>query len=48
MTRYSILPIDWIFVKSYGFLSFAKNIGSGVGTNISEHLSSKSQTSWSC
>ena len=48
MTRYWILPRDWIFVKSYGFLPSAKNIGSNVGTNISEHLSSKSQTSWSC
>ena len=25
--RYSIQPRDRIFVKSYGFLSFAKNMG---------------------
>ena len=37
MTHYSVQPRDVIFVKGYGFLSFAKNIGS----NISENLSSK-------
>ena len=26
MTRYSVEPRDWIFVKSYGFLSFARNM----------------------
>ena len=31
--RYSIEPIDRIYVKGYGFLSFAKNIG--------KHLSNK-------
>ena len=27
MMRYSVQPRDRIFVKSYGFLSFAKNLG---------------------
>ena len=27
----SIEPRDWIFVKSYGFLSFAKNMGKNIG-----------------
>ena len=31
--RYSIKPKDWEYVKGYGFLSFAKNMG--------ENLSSK-------
>ena len=37
MTRYSVQPRDQIFVKGYGFLSFAKNIDK----NISKNLSSK-------
>ena len=39
MTRYSVQPR--IFVKSYGFLSFAKNIAKNVGKNISKNLSGK-------
>ena len=27
MTRYSVQPRDRIFVKGYGFFSFAKNMG---------------------
>ena len=27
MTRYSVQPRDRIFVKDYGFLSFAKHMG---------------------
>ena len=30
MTSYSVQPRDRIFVKSYGFLSFAKNIGKSI------------------
>ena len=30
MTCYSIEPEDWIFVKKYGFLSFAKNISKNI------------------
>ena len=34
MMRYSVQPRDRIFVKSYGFLSFAKNKGKNIGKNI--------------
>ena len=34
MTRYSIKPRDRIFVKGYGFLSFAKNIGKNISKNL--------------
>ena len=37
MTRYSVQPRGQIFVKGYGFMSFAKNISK----NISKHLSGK-------
>ena len=30
-----------IFVKGFGFLSFAKNMGKNVGKNISKSLNSK-------
>ena len=41
MTGYSVQLRDRIFVKGYGFLSFARNIGKNVGKNISKNLSSK-------
>ena len=41
MTRYSFQPSDRIFVKDYGFLSFAKNMGKNIGKNISKSLNSK-------
>ena len=41
MTRYSVQPRDGIFVKGYGFLSFAKNMGKSIVENISENLSGK-------
>ena len=42
MTGYSVQPRDRIFVKSYGFLSFAKNIGKNISKNISnKNLASK-------
>ena len=41
MTHYSVQPRDQIFVKGYGFLSFAKNMGKHIGKNISKNLSSK-------
>ena len=41
MTRYSVQPRDRIFVKSYGFLSFAKDMGKNIGKNISKNLSGK-------
>ena len=41
MTLYSIQPRDWLFVKDYGFLSFAKNVGRNIGKNIRKNLSNK-------
>ena len=41
MTPYSVQPRDRVFVKGYGFLSFARNIGQNVSKNISKNLSSK-------
>ena len=35
MTRYSVQPGNKIFVKGYGFLSFAKNMVKNVSKNIS-------------
>ena len=31
MTRYSFQPRDWIFVKGYEFLFFAKKMGKNIG-----------------
>ena len=39
--RYSIEPRDRRYVKGYGFLSFAKNIGKYIGKNISSMYSQK-------
>ena len=45
MTRYSIQPRDRIFVKSYRFLPFTRNIGENIGKNLNKNWSSKcSQT----
>ena len=41
ITRYSVQPRDWIFVKSYGLLSFAKNMVRNIGKNISKNVSGK-------
>ena len=41
MVRYSVQPRDRIFVKGYGFLSSAKNMGKNIGKNISKNLSGK-------
>ena len=41
MTHYSVQPRDRIFMKGYGFLSFAKNMGKNIGKIISKNLSSK-------
>ena len=41
MTRSSFQPRDQIYVKDYGFLSFAKNMSKNIGKNKSKHLSSK-------
>ena len=39
MIRYSVQTRDRIFVKGYGFLCFAKNMGKNIGKNISKNLS---------
>ena len=36
MMHYSVQPKDGIFVKGYGFLTFAKNMGKNIGKNISK------------
>ena len=41
MTGYSVQPRDKVFVKGYGFLSFAKNMGKKIRKNISINLSDK-------
>ena len=41
MTQYSVQPRDQIFVKGYGFLSFARNMGRNTDKNISKNLGSK-------
>ena len=41
MTRYSVQTRDEIFVKDYGFLSFAKNMGKNIDKNISKKSSGK-------
>ena len=41
MTRYSVQPRDRIFVKGYGFLSFAKSMCKKISKNISNNLSGK-------
>ena len=30
MMRYSVQPRDWVFVKGYELLSFAKNMGKNI------------------
>ena len=38
---YSVQPIDGTFVKGYGALSFAKNMGKNICKNISSNFSGK-------
>ena len=42
MMKHSVQPRDWIFVKSYGFLSFAENMGKNIGKYTTKNLSDKS------
>ena len=35
---YLVQPRDRIFIKDYGFLKFAKNIGKNIGENIIKML----------
>ena len=39
--RYSIEPRDRIYVKGYGFLSFAKNMGKNLNNKYSQKLFDK-------
>ena len=41
MTCYSVQPRDRIFVKGYGFLSFARNMGRNIGKSIRKKLNQK-------
>ena len=41
MVRYSVQSKGQIFVKGYGFLYFAKNMGKNIGKNINQNLSGK-------
>ena len=41
MKNYSVQRRDRIFVKDYGFLSFAKSMSKNVGKNISKNVSGK-------
>ena len=36
--RYSIEPRDRIYVKGYGFLSFAKNMGKSLSSKYGQKL----------
>ena len=36
--RYSMEPRERIYVKGYGFLSFAKNMGKGLGNKYGQKL----------
>ena len=38
MKRCSIQPKDRIFIKGYGFLSFAENMSKNIGKSISNNL----------
>ena len=41
MMKYSVQPWDKIFVKGYGFFSFAKNMCKSIDKNISKNVSDK-------
>ena len=41
MMRCSVQRKDRIFLKGYGFLSLAKNMGKNIGKNISKSFSGK-------
>ena len=43
--RYSIEPRDRRYVKGYGFLSFAKNIGKNISSKYSQKLVDSAKTS---
>ena len=41
ITRYLVQPRHQVFVKGYGFLTFAKSMDKNIGKNISRNLNSK-------
>ena len=41
MTHYSVQQRYRMFVKGYGFLSFARSMGKNIGKNVIKDLSSK-------
>ena len=43
--RYSIEPRDRIYVKGYGFLSFAKNMGKSLSNKYSQNVFDSAKTS---
>ena len=43
--RYSIEPSDRIYVKGYGFLSFAKSMGKSLGNKYGQNLIDSAQKS---
>ena len=43
--RYSIEPRDRIYVKGYGFLSFAKNMSKSLSNKYSQKLLDSDKTS---
>ena len=46
--RYSIEPRDRIYVKGYGFLSFAKNMGKSLSNKYSQKLLDSTKKSTTC
>ena len=46
--RYSVHPRDRIYVKVYGFLSFAKNMSKSLSNKYGQELldSAKNSTAW--
>ena len=43
--RYSIEPRDRIYVKGYGFLSFAKNMGKSLSNKYNQNVFDSAKTS---
>ena len=41
MMCYSIEPRDRIFVKIFGFMPYAQNMGKNISKNINKHFDSK-------
>ena len=41
MEHYLVQPRDLIFVKDYGFLYFAKDVGKNIGKTISKNVRDK-------